>query len=97
VQLAIDAARAIGITFASIDVVCVDGAWRVLEINSGVMMEALGKLHPELVQASYDAALERVFGCSCKFAAPSPLVGPLVGEGGSPRSGEPGEGSLSST
>ncbi|WP_426613044.1 ATP-grasp domain-containing protein [Bradyrhizobium sp. McL0616] len=62
VKLAIDAADAIGIAFASIDVIRVDGAWRVLEINSGVMMEALGKLHPELVQATYDAALDRVFG-----------------------------------
>lgn len=62
VKLAIDAARAIGIVFASIDVVRVDGAWRVLEINSGVMMEALAKLHPELVQSTYDAALDRVFG-----------------------------------
>ncbi|WBL79471.1 RimK-like protein [Bradyrhizobium xenonodulans] len=62
VKLAIDAARAIGIVFASIDVIRVDGAWRVLEINSGVMMEALAKLHPELVQATYDAALDRVFG-----------------------------------
>jgi len=26
------------------------------------MMEALAKLHPELVQATYDAALDRVFG-----------------------------------
>lgn len=62
VKLATDAARAIGITFAAIDVVRVDGTWRVLEINSGVMMEALAKLHPELVQATYDAALDRVFG-----------------------------------
>lgn len=62
VRLAIDAASAIGIAFASIDLVCVDGAWKVLEINSGVMMEALAKLHPELVQATYDAALDRVFG-----------------------------------
>ncbi|MDH2348122.1 RimK-like protein [Bradyrhizobium sp. SSUT77] len=61
-QRAIDAANAIGITFASIDLVRVDGEWRVLEINSGVMMEALGKLHPELVQATYDAALDRMFG-----------------------------------
>jgi glutathione synthase/RimK-type ligase-like ATP-grasp enzyme len=61
VKLAVDAARAIGIVFASIDVVRVDGAWRVLEINSGVMMEALAKLHPELVQATYDAALDRIF------------------------------------
>jgi len=61
-KLAIDAANAIGITFASIDLVRVDGVWRVLEINSGVMMEALAKIHPELVQATYDAALDRVFG-----------------------------------
>ncbi|WP_445219401.1 RimK family alpha-L-glutamate ligase [Bradyrhizobium sp. Pa8] len=60
-KLAGEAADAIGITFASIDVVRVDGVWRVLEINSGVMMEALAKLHPELVQATYDAALDRVF------------------------------------
>jgi glutathione synthase/RimK-type ligase-like ATP-grasp enzyme len=62
VALAAAAARAIGIDFASIDLVRADGAWKVLEINSGVMMEALGRLHPELVQATYDAALERVFG-----------------------------------
>ncbi|MGL9622249.1 RimK-like protein [Bradyrhizobium sp. U531] len=61
-MLASHAARAIGIMFASIDVVRVDGEWRVLEINSGVMMEALGKLHPELVQGAYDAALDRLFG-----------------------------------
>ena len=61
-KLAIDAANAIGITFASVDLVHVDGVWRVLEINSGVMMEMLAKLHPELVQATYDAALDRVFG-----------------------------------
>lgn len=61
-RLASDAARAIGIVFASIDVVRVDGEWRVLEINSGVMMEALAKLHPELVQVTYAAALDRVFG-----------------------------------
>jgi glutathione synthase/RimK-type ligase-like ATP-grasp enzyme len=59
--IAIEAANAIDIAFASIDVVRVDGDWHVLEINSGVMMEALAKLHPELVQATYDAALDRVF------------------------------------
>jgi hypothetical protein len=26
------------------------------------MMEALGKLHPDLVYAAYDAALDKVFG-----------------------------------
>jgi glutathione synthase/RimK-type ligase-like ATP-grasp enzyme len=62
VRIAIDAARAIGLRFGSIDVVRVDGAWRILEINSGVMMEALSKLHPDLVEAAYSAALDKVFG-----------------------------------
>jgi glutathione synthase/RimK-type ligase-like ATP-grasp enzyme len=61
VALAIKAARAIGIRFASIDVVCVGGRWQILEINSGVMMESLSKHHPELVYATYDAALDKVF------------------------------------
>jgi glutathione synthase/RimK-type ligase-like ATP-grasp enzyme len=61
VALAIKAASTIGIRFASVDVVQVDGRWLVLEINSGVMMESLGRLHPELVTAAYEAALDRVF------------------------------------
>jgi glutathione synthase/RimK-type ligase-like ATP-grasp enzyme len=61
VQLAVRAARAIGIRFASIDVVQADGDWKVLEINSGVMMEALSRRHPELVYATYSAALNKVF------------------------------------
>jgi len=61
VALAIKAARAIGIRFASIDVVSVGGRWQILEVNSGVMMESLSKHHPELVYASYGAALDKVF------------------------------------
>jgi glutathione synthase/RimK-type ligase-like ATP-grasp enzyme len=61
VAIAVTATRAIGIRFASVDIVSVDGSWKVLEINSGVMMEALGKLHPELVYAAYEAALDKVF------------------------------------
>lgn len=61
VAITIKAAKTIGIRFASIDVVRVGESWRVLEINSGVMMEALGKLHPELVHAAYAAALDKVF------------------------------------
>jgi hypothetical protein len=45
----------------SIDVVEVDGAWQVLEINSGVMMEALSQAHPDLVCAAYHSALDRLF------------------------------------
>jgi glutathione synthase/RimK-type ligase-like ATP-grasp enzyme len=61
VALAMRAARAIGIRFASIDVVRAVGDWQILEINSGVMMEALGRLHPELVHATYHAALDKIF------------------------------------
>jgi glutathione synthase/RimK-type ligase-like ATP-grasp enzyme len=57
----VKAAPAIGIRFASIDVVCASGRWHVLEVNSGVMMEALSKRHPELVYATYSAALDKVF------------------------------------
>ena len=62
IAIAIAAAKAIDIRFSSIDVVRVGGRWQVLEINSGVMMETLGKLHPELVYAIYGAALDKVFG-----------------------------------
>ena len=61
VELAIAAAKSIEMRFGSIDVVQVDDAWRILEINSGVVMEALGKAYPELVYAAYSAALDKVF------------------------------------
>nr|WP_249159650.1 RimK-like protein [Bradyrhizobium tropiciagri] len=61
VALAVNAAQAVGIRFASIDVVRVDGTWKVLEVNSGVKMEELGKRHPALVEAAYHAALDAVF------------------------------------
>jgi glutathione synthase/RimK-type ligase-like ATP-grasp enzyme len=62
VQLAVRAANAIGLRFGSIDVIRTDGGLEVLEINSGVMMEVLGRLHPDLVQGAYEAALDKVFG-----------------------------------
>jgi hypothetical protein len=61
VELAIKAAKSIDMRFGSIDVVQVDDGWRILEINSGVVMEALGKTHPDLVYAAYAAALDKVF------------------------------------
>jgi glutathione synthase/RimK-type ligase-like ATP-grasp enzyme len=60
-EIAVRAAKAIDIRFASIDVVQVNGAWQVLEINSGVMMEALSRLHADLVYAAYNSALDRLF------------------------------------
>ena len=62
VEIAVSAAKSIDIRFGSIDVVQVNGAWQILEVNSGVMMEALGKSHPDLVYAAYGAALDKVFG-----------------------------------
>jgi glutathione synthase/RimK-type ligase-like ATP-grasp enzyme len=61
VALATGAAQAIGIRFASVDIVRMSDAWKVLEINSGVMMEALGRHHPEQVAAAYAAALDKLF------------------------------------
>jgi len=61
VGIAIKAARAIGIRFGSIDVARVGGTWQILEVNAGVKMEALGRSHPELVYAAYEAALDKVF------------------------------------
>ncbi len=63
---ALEAAKAIGLRFGSIDVVQVDGALKILEINSGVMMEALSRQHPDLVYAAYSAALDKVFGSSSR-------------------------------
>jgi glutathione synthase/RimK-type ligase-like ATP-grasp enzyme len=61
VALAIAATDALGIRFASVDVVRAHHRWQVLEINSGVVMEQLGRQHPELVHAVYTAALDKVF------------------------------------
>jgi glutathione synthase/RimK-type ligase-like ATP-grasp enzyme len=60
--LATAAARVIGIRYASVDLVLADGHWQVLEINSGVKMEALGRHEPELVESTYFAALDAIFG-----------------------------------
>jgi D-alanine-D-alanine ligase-like ATP-grasp enzyme len=61
VALAVAATEAIGIRFAAVDIVRAHDRWQVLEINSGVVMEQLGRQHPELVEAVYAAALDAVF------------------------------------
>lgn len=66
IELAIAAAQSIGMRFGSIDVVNVAGIWKVLEINSGVMMESLNRTHPELVDAAYSSALDLVFDQTAK-------------------------------
>ncbi len=62
IAIAAEAARSIEMRFGSIDMVSVGGDWKVLEINSGVMMEALNRSHPELVDVAYGAALDLIFG-----------------------------------
>lgn len=62
VRIAAAAAQAIGIRFCSVDLVRTGETWRVLEINSGVMMEALGERHPDIVDSVYAAALDALFG-----------------------------------
>jgi glutathione synthase/RimK-type ligase-like ATP-grasp enzyme len=61
VRLAIRGVEAIGMRFGSVDVVRVNGVDKILEINSGVMMEGLGRLHPDLVYAVYRQALDKLF------------------------------------
>ena len=53
-KLAIQAAQAINIRFASIDIVEVNNKFLVLEINSGIMMESFAKFS----QKNYDIAKE---------------------------------------
>jgi glutathione synthase/RimK-type ligase-like ATP-grasp enzyme len=60
-DIALASARAISLRFGSVDVIKVDGSWQVLEINSGVMMEALNEHHPHLVDSVYHAALDKTF------------------------------------
>jgi glutathione synthase/RimK-type ligase-like ATP-grasp enzyme len=60
-ELAMKAAQAVRIRFASIDVVETDGQMHVLEVNSGVKMEVFGKRAPDLVEAVYEQALDKVF------------------------------------
>ena len=66
IEMAVQAAKSIALRFGSVDVIRVQGDWKILEINSGVMMEALSRSHPELVQAAYSAALDKVFNPETK-------------------------------
>ncbi len=64
VKLAIQAAQAIGIRFASIDIVRVEEEMRVLEINAGIMMENFSENYPDkrdLVKGIYTKAIQTMF------------------------------------
>ena len=67
-QKAADSARAIGITFASVDIAEVGGEFLVAEINSGVMIEKFASQPPcngydfyEKAKSVYRAALTAIF------------------------------------
>lgn len=65
VERAQAAMRALGLRFASVDVVEVEGSWQVLEVNAGVMMETFAEqseTHAARASAIYGAALDAVFG-----------------------------------
>ena len=57
-QLALDAARAIGVRFASVDVLVTDSEARVLEVNAGVMLEHYARHQGE-------EAVRRIYGLAC--------------------------------
>ncbi len=62
--LALAAQQAINIRFASIDIVEVEGSLRVLEVNSGIMMEHFANHQPAnraTAKAIYARALEKMF------------------------------------
>lgn len=60
VDIAGRAAQAIGLAFGAIDVVWSKQTPRILEINSGVMIESLSKRHPDLAQRVYTQALDKI-------------------------------------
>ncbi|WP_047309511.1 ATP-grasp domain-containing protein [Rhodopseudomonas palustris] len=60
VTIAAEAARAIGLGFGAVDVVWTAQGPRVLEINSGVMIESLSRRFPDLAEQVYTLALDRV-------------------------------------
>lgn len=62
--LALAAQQAVNIRFASIDIVEIDGSLRVLEVNSGIMMEHFIRHQPAnraTAKAIYARALEKMF------------------------------------
>ncbi|MBI1190249.1 MAG: hypothetical protein GC200_06155 [Tepidisphaera sp.] len=64
VGLALAAAKALNLRFGSVDVVSVGGKLMVLEVNSGVMMEALAGVTggAALAEEVYGRALDAMFG-----------------------------------
>lgn len=64
ISLATHAVKALSVNVASVDVIQTTSGWKVLEVNSGIMMESLAGSHPagrELARQFYGKILEQVF------------------------------------
>ncbi|MDP3450909.1 MAG: hypothetical protein Q8R87_10030, partial [Anaerolineaceae bacterium] len=57
-SLALSAAQAVNARFASVDIICTGGDFKVLEINSGIMMESFARMNAENHQAAKSIYLE---------------------------------------
>lgn len=63
-HLALQAARAVGVRFASVDIIRTGGEFKVLEINSGIMMESFARMNLQnyqLAKSIYQEALDSLF------------------------------------
>ncbi len=63
-SLALQAAKTVNIQFASVDIIKTEGAYLVLEINSGVMMENFSQMsdaHYQIAKSIYREALQSIF------------------------------------
>ena len=65
VELARRATEVLGIQVASVDIAATSGGMKVLEINSGIMMESLVLTHPDgqaIAGRFYDRILSKIMG-----------------------------------
>ncbi len=65
VELARRAVEVLGVQVASVDIAATSGGMKVLEINSGIMMESLVRIHPEgqaIAAKFYDRILGKIMG-----------------------------------
>ncbi len=63
-DLALRAAQAVNVRFASVDIIRTGGEFRVLEINSGIMMESFARINADnyrLAKSIYKEALTALF------------------------------------
>jgi glutathione synthase/RimK-type ligase-like ATP-grasp enzyme len=57
-SLALRSAQAVNVRFASVDIICTGGEFKVLEINSGIMMESFARMNSQNYQQAKSIYLE---------------------------------------